>query len=304
MLTVFIPSYNHSDFVLETIREALNIPVKDKLLYVIDDCSTDDSVDKITKYIAEYDHKKEINFIVKDKNYGVVDSLNKCLNYCDTEFIYLMASDDIVIGKQLAQIVNIMYRNSDLQFVVAGGMNLFMDGSESHIYSKVHERFFNLPATKRTKELYLNCPSPILSQSSVIRTSALKSIGGWDESLVADDYAMFIKLLSRFSEKDKDFLYLPKDICVKYRHHDGNSYKKLLRQYKVAFQTLDKLTPEKIKQKALANKLGFYMAICFKRRDFNTLYRLMILAPKTHWLRGGFMVIKYFYSGLRNKCNL
>jgi cellulose synthase/poly-beta-1,6-N-acetylglucosamine synthase-like glycosyltransferase len=304
LLTVFIPSYNHSDFVLETIREALNIPVKDKILYIIDDGSTDDSVDKIETYISELDNKKEITFIVKDKNSGVVDSLNKFLDFCDTEFIYLMASDDIVIGKQLAKVVDIMSDNPGLQFVISGGTNLFFDGTETHIYGKTHKRFFNLPAKIRTQELYLNCPSPILSQSSVIRTSALKAIGGWDKSLIADDYAMFIKLLSRFPVKDRDFMYLPENLCVKYRHHDGNSYKKLLRQYNVAFQTLDKLTPVHLKQKALANKLGFYIAICVKRGDFSTLCKLMESSPKTHWFCGYFMMIKYFFVGLRNKCNL
>jgi glycosyltransferase involved in cell wall biosynthesis len=289
---------------LETIQEALKIPVKDKILYIIDDCSTDDSVDKITRYISKSEHQKQINFIVKDKNYGVVDSLNKCLDCCDTEFIYLMASDDIVIGSQLAKVVEILNNDSGLKFVIAGGINLFMDGSESHVYGKTHKRFFNLPADRRTEELYLNCPSPILSQSSVIRTSALKSIGGWDESLIADDYAMFIKLLSKFSQNEHDFRYLPEIVCVKYRHHDGNNYKKLLRQYNVAFQTLAKLTPERLKQKALANKLGFYIAICLKRRDFNTLYKLMASSPKAHWIPGFFIMIRYLFVGLTNKCNL
>lgn len=304
MLSVFIPSFNHGEYVIETIQKALAIPVVGKKLYIIDDCSTDNSVEIISDFLASNDHENEIEFVIKDKNLGVVDSLNRFLCFCRTEYMYLMASDDIVMGSAIADVVQIMNEKPSLKFVIGGGVNLFESGKMTHIYSKNHQYFFDLSSEERFDQVFLNFPSPILSQSSVIRVEAINKIGGWDSSLLADDFAMFMKLLVKFPMNNEDFLYLPDKICVKYRHHSGNSYKRLVRQFHMTSQTLEKITPENLKQKAISNKLGFYLSISLKRGDINSFFQLLKITKPIYWPNGMKMMFLHIFKGIRQKCSL
>lgn len=63
-VSILLTSYNHADYVGESIESILNQTYKDFELYIVDDCSTDDSWDVIKKYkdkrIITIKHKKNM----------------------------------------------------------------------------------------------------------------------------------------------------------------------------------------------------------------------------------------------------
>ena len=261
-LAILIPSYNHGGYVVECIQAALQIQVESKEIIIIDDNSSDSSVEVIEGFIRtlEIKDKDKVTFIKKEKNKGVLDSLVQFFNLADSEFVLLLASDDVVVSDGIESLVSRM-RGSNLQFIIGGALNCFEDGTESRVYKVNHEKFFNLPKQELLKAIYVNYPSPILSQSSIIRYSALVEIGGWDPDLKTDDYAMFMKLFARFPSKGSDFDFLPEDICVRYRHHEKNSYINTDKQIQDALLTLENLTPYRLRKTAIGNKIASY----FKR---------------------------------------
>lgn len=69
MLSIFIPSFNHAQYVTEAIASARQIDVPGKHIYVIDDASTDNSAQIIDAYLAQ-GNMEDVTFIRKDENKG------------------------------------------------------------------------------------------------------------------------------------------------------------------------------------------------------------------------------------------
>lgn len=276
MLSVLIPSYNHSHFVIEAIASARHISVPDKHIYIIDDASSDNSVELIENYLRLSGSEK-ITFIKKSSNKGVIDSVLTFLSLCKTEFIYFMASDDIVIGKGIEELVRRLQSQPQLQFLIGGGTNVFPDGRRTPIYSNLHDKFFNLNPEDLCKATILGYPSPILCQSSVFRLNALQSAGGFDPDIVADDYAIFTRLLLIYNFRGVNFDFLPNVRCVEYRHHSCNSYLNIPRQALNERQVIEKLAPVLLRRRALGSKVAFFALVSIRRRSLKSLFRVMSL---------------------------
>lgn len=270
MLSIFIPSYNHARFIVEAIASARAIEVPDKHIYVIDDASTDDSAEVIAAYIHGVE-AHDVTFIRKPINRGVVDSIITFLGLCTTELVYMIASDDIAVPAGVAQLVAEMAKTPTLQFVIGGGMNLMPDGRLLPIYGKRHHDLFAQPRQQFINSIYLMDSSPLLCQTTVYRVAALKTAGAINAEIVSDDYAIFSKLFASFNRRGIDYDFLPDLDCARYRHHDSNNYRRLLRQVVTSLQVLEASAPREIRVRAIAYKLAFYMLVAARRREFSTL---------------------------------
>lgn len=302
MLTIFVPSYNHSEFIIDCLVRIQDISIEHKRIVIIDDASIDDSVCKISDFIERSDKKDEFVFIKKEKNKGVIDSLNLCLSLCESEYLYLMASDDMTIPSGVEKIVDIMEQYQSLQFVIGGANNLLSSGKEYPVYGNKHRAFFELGPKERYSEIFLDSPSPILSQSTIVRTSALREIGVWDSSFIADDYLMFTKLLLAFPIKGVDFDFYPEITCVKYRHHPANSYQNIERQIKMTVQVIDNMAPNYLKNKAIGYKYSYYLLHAIAKGRFVTFSKVFFLMPRKSWGWSVVGIIKNVISRLKEKC--
>jgi len=298
MISIFLPSYNHSNFIIECIENLQKINLKIKII-IIDDSSIDNSVIKIKKYIYK-NSIKNILLIEKETNKGVKHSLNLFLSLVDTEYVYLTASDDIVIAHGFEEVIKILEDNKEMKFIIGGGFNVFENSSMTNIYKKEHFTFFNLKINERYSAIFLNYPSPILSQSTIIRTSALRHIKVWDSEIMLDDFEMFIKLLIKFPEKKKDFEFKPDIPIVYYRHHKSNSYKDYVRQFFMTKQVLEKLAPVNLKEKAISKQLAVYFLKSIKSRQINTLNELIKLATSKQLIYSILHMIQIIYKKFFN----
>lgn len=285
LITIIVPSYNHDKYILECLNEVVKIDLPKKII-IIDDGSIDNTPSIINDFISK-NLDQNIEFIEKE-NSGLVSSLNLGLKKVETEFLYLIASDDIPNPSGIKQAVEYLIENANIDFFIGGGENFFDDGRKTKIYTQKHIDFFSFPFETRYKSLFLDYPSPLLLQSTVFRTEVLLEIGGWDKNIILDDYSMFIKLLS--NEKTH-FIFNPHVETVYYRHHGVNTYKNLVKLYKMVYQAMDILAPEDLKNKALGNALGYYGLKALSQLDPKTFLKLLSLSPLPTFL---FAVIKIF----------
>jgi len=274
ILTVVVPSYNHEKYILQTIRELVKIK-KIKKILVIDDKSVDNTVNIVRSFIKQNPFYN-IEIIEKAKNKGLVSSLNLGLKLTDTDFIYFIASDDIPIPHNIDYLVEYMRKKKHLKFVIGGALNYFEDKHiEIPTYGKKHYKFFSVDFQKRKEKLFLDYPHPLLIQSTIFRTEALKAIGGWDENIALDDYPIFVKLFSEFGNFGVDFEFRPDIIVVKYRHHLENSYKRILYQYNLVKEALMHLAPHYLLDKAIGYSLAYYILLSIKKGDFKAFTNLI-----------------------------
>lgn len=260
MLTIIIPSYNHQDFIESCITGAMKVTIPGLTILVIDDGSSDETVDRANRQLHNWqDHR-----VIQKKNSGLISSLNLGLALARTEFVYFVASDDVANAEGIQACIDLLVENQDAKFCIGGAMNVFESGAPStSAYVEAHDVFFNSSPSERARLMFLDYPSPVLLQSTIFRRQSLLDIGGWDEGLILDDYPTFIKLLSKYPESERDFFYRKKFIVVDYRHHGMNSYRDVKKQFNRVSQVISKLAPVKLIHRSLGKAAAYYALLAF-----------------------------------------
>lgn len=89
-VSVVITSYNYDKYIKDAIESVLNQTYSDFELVIIDDCSTDNSVNIINQFEDE-----RIKFIQNEENLGLKNSMQKAISCCTGEWIAFLESDDL-----------------------------------------------------------------------------------------------------------------------------------------------------------------------------------------------------------------
>jgi alpha-1,3-rhamnosyltransferase len=290
MLSILIPSYNHAAFVTEAIDSARRIDVPGRRIVVIDDASPDNSADVIAAHLDAIG-ARDVEFIRKPVNKGAIDSVLTFLDRCSTEYVYFMASDDVAVAPGIEQLVSRLESQPALQFVIGGGDNVFPDGSRTPIYSGKHDVFFGLAPEQLVRATFLDCPTPILCQSSVFRLSAIRAVGGFDPSMIADDYALFTRLFLKYHRRGSNFDFVPHVPCVEYRHHAINSHRNLPRQALATRQVILGLAPQALRNRAAGDKLAYYVLVALRQLDLAAIRHLlpMLRLQESPWFALGML---------------
>ena len=108
-VTVLMPVYNAASYVAAALESILNQTLRDFELLIIDDGSTDQSV----QIIRSYDDPR-IRFHANDRNFGLVRTLNKGFDLARGEYIARMDADDISLRKRLERQVDFMDSNPEI----------------------------------------------------------------------------------------------------------------------------------------------------------------------------------------------
>ena len=102
-----MPVYNSELYIKEAIDSILNQTFSDFEFIIIDDCSTDNTV-SIVKEFSD----KRICLIEKEKNSGLINSLNFGISIAKGEYIARMDGDDICLPERFAKQVAFLDKNS------------------------------------------------------------------------------------------------------------------------------------------------------------------------------------------------
>ena len=89
-VTVLMPTYNVAPWVKEAIQSVLNQTYRDFELLVVDDASTDDTLDRVRAI-----DDPRIRIAAFPNNVGLSENLNRGLDIIDTELVARMDGDDI-----------------------------------------------------------------------------------------------------------------------------------------------------------------------------------------------------------------
>lgn len=91
-VSVIVPNYNHAPYLEQRIESVLNQSYQDFELILLDDCSTDNSIEVLSKYAT---HPKVSHYIVNEQNSGsTFKQWDKGINLAVGEWIWIAESDD------------------------------------------------------------------------------------------------------------------------------------------------------------------------------------------------------------------
>lgn len=189
-VSVLIPTYNRARYLGECIRSMLSQTVAPAEIIVVDDGSTDGTMDVVRGF-----EDPRIRYI-RQENAGKCAALNRALPLASGDYIWLFDDDDVALPDSIERRLELIGTGSGYGFV-GGGHVYGHDGPDGGI---VLDRTRNAKAYRQSASFYRVMVDCYFSLSSVLaRRECYEKIGGFDESLSSsEDYDMLIRLAREF----------------------------------------------------------------------------------------------------------
>ncbi|WP_293713926.1 glycosyltransferase family 2 protein [uncultured Parabacteroides sp.] len=116
MVTISMPVYKSEKYIKRAFVSALNQDFKNTEILIINNGSTDKSMEIINEVIANYEGNKEIRIIKRDVNIGLGDARNLAIEHAKGEYLFFMDSDDEITTDCISKLYGKM-NQLDVDFV-------------------------------------------------------------------------------------------------------------------------------------------------------------------------------------------
>lgn len=237
LVTVICLCYNHERYVVETLNSVINQTYPNIELIIVDDCSSDQSVNVIQEWLKNH---PEVPFIANKKNLGNTAAFNKGYKISKGEYIIDLAADDVLmdycIAMQIHQFQNSAYENVG---IVYGGLEL-IDENDNTIgnFFEIYNRNTS-GQDNRSGNIYkglLNMQNNVCSVSSMVKREVYDRFSGYDESLAYEDYDLWIKTARYYNFDFIDTILVKKrELTTSMTSYRGRRWNK--KTWKLGFST-------------------------------------------------------------------
>ena len=251
LVSVIIPSYNHENYIQETIKSIINQSYKNIELIIIDDGSKDKTWEKIQELKPECEKRfVNVHFETKE-NEGTCKTLNKLINISKGEYIYLIASDDIAKPSAIEKEVVFLSNNPDYflcvgdnEYIDLNSKVCYLDKNYNITYDKKIAKYKTVAENKQKQKLfnfnsdkfgkyYTLYSGNYIPNGYLIRKSIFDKIGLFTPEAPLEDYYLMMQI-SKYSKMK--FL---NEILFSYRLHDTNTMNNLEKIKIITGKTLE-----------------------------------------------------------------
>lgn len=211
-----MPTYNAADHVSEAISSILNQTFEDLELLIVDDGSTDGTLERIHSF-----DDNRIRLFERTDCQGVTSARNFALERAKGEYIACQDADDRSKPERLEHQYRYLEDHKDVGLLGTGAY--LVDDSGSRISRR------RVPEAVSFENLLEH--NHFIHGSTMYRQSAAKAVGGYDEFFpVAEDFDFYLRLASEYPLRNiDDPLYL-------FRIHSGSLYESKSRETKLYHQ--------------------------------------------------------------------
>ncbi|WP_288077668.1 glycosyltransferase [Pseudomonas sp.] len=280
LVSMCIPVYNHERFVCASIRSVIAQSYKNIELIVIDDGSSDSSVNVITELLEECRERFVRFAFLTRPNAGVSATLNEGLEWSRGKYFSGLASDDAICPDKTDVLVDHLQKNPKC-LGVFGSIHLIDDNG-------VRTGFRKKSGVYNFRDVFLlraEVPAP----ASMLRREELLKVGGFDVSTRIEDWEMWLKL----THANNSYLEVLPDLLAEYRQHPANTWKQIDLMYQEQVKIIHRYTDDPLFSRAatvLACMKFRNLSIGRKREAFMALKKLFFCMDAYKEMR--------FYQGL------
>lgn len=119
-VSIVMACYNHSKYVSEAIQSVSKQTFTDWELVIVDDASTDQSIEVINKAISKFKHKCSI--FKHERNSGYGKTLRDAIDFSRGELIAIVDSDDVISKDTLSLVVPVHNKHPEASLVYTNYM--------------------------------------------------------------------------------------------------------------------------------------------------------------------------------------
>lgn len=209
LISVIMSNYNTpEEYLREAIESVLNQTYQNFEFIIVDDCSTDNSLEVIKSY-----DDPRIYVIENHMNMGITKSLNRAIKFAKGEYVARMDADDICLPERFQKQVDYLKKHSDT-IVCGTWVELFGDGA-----SVYHEKY-SCKVLPEREELQINLlfgnHMNIIHPTAMFNHKLLKenNITYNENYIFAQDYRMWVECAQK-----GELANVP-EVLFKYRIHN------------------------------------------------------------------------------------
>lgn len=129
MISVAMATYNGQEYLSEQLESILRQTKKVDEIVIVDDCSTDGTVEMIHEYMRKYP-QSNIRFFANETNLGYKKNFYKAMSLCEGDIIFLCDQDDIWKENKVDILTGLLESNSDMGLVSSSFIQIDGDGEE------------------------------------------------------------------------------------------------------------------------------------------------------------------------------
>lgn len=218
LVSVLMTAYNREKYISKAIESVLASTYQNWELIILDDCSSDKTVELCRGYASK---DNRIKVYSNPKNLGQFKNRNKIADYAEGKYLKYLDSDDLIYPYGLEQLVYYME-----QFPEAGYGLCSIEQDNEQLFplyltpEATYKRHF-----LEEKSVFHKAPL-----SSIIKTSVFRETGGFPHEAVSGDYAMWLNL-----SLESDVVLMPHGM-VWYRVHADQEMQKTRDSVLVEFE--------------------------------------------------------------------
>jgi len=233
LVTIVIANNNYGDYINDAITSALEQSYPNINLVIVDDCSTDDSWQKIHELIfKKSQHSKDTQKLFEKKecnisrsNYntkitafrlnqqlGPSEARNLAIEYSIniTDYYAILDADDYYYKDKIIELINVAIQSEQIG-VVYGDYDIY------NVDTKVKNREYKEPYSLRRLQQECIVHSGALIKASVL-TEVKENTGYYDANLrCAEDYDLWLRISEKYI-----IIHVPKSLSL-VRTHQNNS---------------------------------------------------------------------------------
>lgn len=247
--SICIPNYNYASYIRETVESALNQTYEPYEVIVVDNASTDDSVD-----VVESIGSDKVRLFTNRYNVGFAPNLQRATERARGEFLILLSSDDVMFPDALEQYRRVLQSQgdrADRTVICSAYDQLDEHGNKKRILYKPRNQLHDLGAPlgdahdlgldgsferRRGTDVLRDALERVSTPAGFLTTAypraMWEAVEGYDVGFHQGPDASFLhKLLSL----DPDFVYV-RSRLFGYRVHSNNQAATMKRQKALKWQ--------------------------------------------------------------------
>ena len=267
LISVIIPTYNHGEFIEESIKSALAQTYKNIEIIVVDDGSIDDTpriIEGLGGQVSYY----------YQTNKGQSAARNLGINKAKSEFLAFLDADDVWLRNKLDLQIKELQNNPRVGMVACGAE--LMDESGNFIANYVPKNFTN--HDNLLKALYIGQIIPGSASGVLVRKQCFETVGYFDERIkIGPDWDMWLRIAKQF-----EIYFIEEPLILIRRTFNKPQFRTPNAEEHFVSMTIEKNIPSKYKKNAYANlycRLGRYYLSGSKKKEalkyfMQSIYRL------------------------------
>ena len=211
-VTIVALCHNHTSFLREALDSILNQTYSPLDVWLVDDSSTDGSVDFLREYVAQ---NPAWHLLLLSENVGNCRAFNLAFHQSKGEFIIDFSTDDVLLPERIARQVAVFQAAAPTVGMVFSNAELIGEKGQLlglHHRPDNHGRPQPRPASgwvfaEVLRRYFISTPTMMM------RRVCLEQLGGYDEALAYEDFDFWVR-----ASREWQFTYLDEVTTRKRKH--------------------------------------------------------------------------------------